>query len=591
MPKRTPDQGSEPFEFRPGVGGFPALGGMFRAGDPATIPDHKHHLVVNCRIKPEGLETRPGLTSVHDSGVEECIVGLTSEPEDVDALLIYPGAPEGLDLGGSLLNPMTFRALWPVGGDLTYSEYVAVAYATPSKETVPPNTGGELALLSKVIEPVVPAGSPAFDPLGVGHGDVFIYQGRACQFMVVDKPDGDDPTPALALVSMDLPKRTMEDAADAQRAIGAAAPETGDPPDLFPHDYPLGSSKVLFYPASPFSGGQAIQEILDAFVYRTRSDSPIEATPGVREYVYFLMVGDAGSIAVCSWDGTVQRTVMTKAGLDLGTLWPILGGQAYGCFVVGSTDGAHGDYAGYENADGGWQELAQGIIYTINGDIGDPEPPPGEFEPTIHAWGAYKESLSGAGVVAFIGEMPMVYSGSWVPGRGAWAFQFGTDSIETIVATFQQPKVNAVGLPVTYPEWDAPHVFPVENLGLKLTCVVYNGYEADEYWVWKHDHVAGTEHDDDSGASKILIATTWAEITNAFWLRNVGGRLYGGGLFYNELAATSHSVFDLTYTSADEVFRGPVLEDRVTAHCVSKGCLPGIPSAEFGEGYAAQEDA
>jgi hypothetical protein len=92
MPRRTPDQGVRPFEVRAGIG-TPKLGGMYRAGDPATIPLHKHHLIVNGRITPEGTISRPGLRQEFDTGVRECIDGLTETPSDteISGILVWPG--------------------------------------------------------------------------------------------------------------------------------------------------------------------------------------------------------------------------------------------------------------------------------------------------------------------------------------------------------------------------------------------------------------------------------------------------------------------------------------------------------------------
>ena len=77
MPRRSsepPD--NAPFEYRPGVGGFPPFGGMYRRGDPAQIPPNRIHLGINIRLANGETASRPGL--VYVEGVEEsaCITGI-----------------------------------------------------------------------------------------------------------------------------------------------------------------------------------------------------------------------------------------------------------------------------------------------------------------------------------------------------------------------------------------------------------------------------------------------------------------------------------------------------------------------------------
>jgi hypothetical protein len=78
---------------------------MFRSGDPATTPPHKFHLLVNMRKTPGGSITRPGLALEYNTGVQECINGLTEDggPDGAGAgggglgggLILYPGAGGG----------------------------------------------------------------------------------------------------------------------------------------------------------------------------------------------------------------------------------------------------------------------------------------------------------------------------------------------------------------------------------------------------------------------------------------------------------------------------------------------------------------
>jgi len=90
MPRRNPDQGVEPFEFRPGLG-ISRFRGMNRSADPASIPPDQFHLQVNVRLTPAGMLDRPGGNTEYDSLTADCITGMieTGEAQPAAALWTY----------------------------------------------------------------------------------------------------------------------------------------------------------------------------------------------------------------------------------------------------------------------------------------------------------------------------------------------------------------------------------------------------------------------------------------------------------------------------------------------------------------------
>jgi len=81
MPRKTPDEGVEPFEYRPGLG-FRYFRGMNRSADPGAVPANQFHLLSNVRLTPAGMTDRPGMVPHHDTGVAGCITGMIEIDED-----------------------------------------------------------------------------------------------------------------------------------------------------------------------------------------------------------------------------------------------------------------------------------------------------------------------------------------------------------------------------------------------------------------------------------------------------------------------------------------------------------------------------
>jgi len=550
MPRRTLSPGGKPFEFRTGVGGLPPLGGIFRAGDPATIPPNKHHMVINARITPSGLFSRPGMTKVFDTTVAECIDGITEDGnEQGQELLLYPGAPQGTLGDQQPLNAMTLRAIWPQGGDPTYSEFVAVAYGAPSQ------TVGDR---SKVIEPLT-------------QGFPFLFNGRAHTFMEMPKPDSqDDAAVALALIAMDLPERTRELASDDQRSCGTTG-LLGAPDLLFPFGYPLGVSDVVFYPKNPFESGETISRVADVLVWSRRVDDPATPdSPVVREMLFMLMIGTADTVAVVGWDGVAETTIKLKTGLSVAMLPPLIGAQADGPFVMGSTDGTHGDYVGYLNDAGTWTELAKGLVYDYG--TGGAPAAPGELALEVDHWGAYKETYSGRGIIAFQGLMKVLYSGSWIDGRGIWAFEMGSSGAWDVrVATFEAATYTAQGEASVALQPRPLLYLPVDVLNQQLVAGAIYEYEASmESRVYKAPYVG-------SGAGSAQYRWERRDAANVWdlWIKTVGGRLYAGG-WYGPEGDAIEAALDLT-ASAVVVWTGGVQAAVDSAYVVTRGCLGGAP--------------
>lgn len=71
------DDETSPFEYRPGVGGFPAWGGMDRSFDPAGIPIYKVHLLENVRREEGGYKDRGGQEKLFPDRLHQENVGET----------------------------------------------------------------------------------------------------------------------------------------------------------------------------------------------------------------------------------------------------------------------------------------------------------------------------------------------------------------------------------------------------------------------------------------------------------------------------------------------------------------------------------
>lgn len=328
MPRPVLDKGLKPFEFRTGVGGLPPFGGMYRAGDPVTIPPHKFHLLVNMRVQPEGLLTRPGLETQFDTGVEECIDGITEANDAGSTLLLWPGALSP----GSDRNAASFRVIF-AGQSTTYSEFMFVLTDTPA---------AAVNVASPVLQPPYYQDAGNLDPWQ----EPFFFRGQLCAIQSVS---------SLAIVVINLPERYRVQANDCLRNTTPDAGScTGQSQlGLWPYGVPIAATTLLTLIECPLTDWQP--EAIVAF--NERDDHPLTGEPGVHEMLYLLALGrnaDAGKRRLLKFDGTTWSVEFT---LPDGLLDNVaLGGQTYGPYLVAS--GTADDWSAYRKDDGTWATIA-----------------------------------------------------------------------------------------------------------------------------------------------------------------------------------------------------------------------------------------
>lgn len=248
MPKRTPDKGLMPFDVRVGLSA-PTLGGIFRAGDPATTPPHKQHLAVNVRITPGGMITRPGMSQEFDTGTAECIDGLV-------------GAP-----GGGEDEPLVGLLLAPAGFEQTIDM---------------PDTPGSFALVVEddLTEPyvLIDAASP-LDPNAIFSGSAFVWRGKLHAFTDVVRvnPDGSTST-VMGLVEIVLPRKR------------------GD----------VGTTKVLCHVAP---GRNVVSVDPYPAIVPQRADDLLTGTVQIREMLYFKVWTDDTAL-IMKYDGATMSEIL-----------------------------------------------------------------------------------------------------------------------------------------------------------------------------------------------------------------------------------------------------------------------------------------
>ena len=354
MPRRSGDGGVKPFEFRTGIGGLPTLGGMFRSGDPATIPPHKFHLLVNMRRTPGGTITRPGLALEFDTELQECINGLTEDAgEQGGAMLVYPGAAAGF------AQDVTFRAVFP-DSSASYSEFAFALYGPAAavrgdQSPVVNYPGGITAVLTTKSRP-------------------FIFRGQAVMFAEVDR----NGTQAMALIGLSLPGRSFLQASDCWLNIdgpvgdplcpgpaGQPTPANPNDPPLWPFQHPVGSANVLVYFDNPFTTGSweidndaPPDGLIDSVLaIAERSDDALTGEAGVSEVLYFVAVDTAGPVRrrLVRWDGAIQTTEFSSIPDDTQVA---LGGQTYGPILARAGAAASADdWAAYRTESGAWSVI------------------------------------------------------------------------------------------------------------------------------------------------------------------------------------------------------------------------------------------
>jgi len=589
MPKRAADQGSKPFEVRAGVSGLPTFAGMYRSGDPATIPPHKFHLLVNMRRTPGGLITRPGLALEFDTGIQECIDGLTEDAgAQGAAIMLYPGARKRPGNGTSARNGASFRAVF----DSNYSEFIFLLHGQPAQFRGNPT-------------PVLVEGT--IDT----YGPPFLFRGQAVLFQPVDRSG----TPVMALLGMEFPDRSFLEASDCWRdTVGPGTNPDGTPltpcpglagsapvavltdPPFWPYQHPLGQASLLTYFDDPFGGGLAWRPNAisfggstaepEAFLTRAeRINDPLTGAAGVNEVLYFVAVLDSGPPPrrLVRWDGAQQKTEFAAIpdGLRVG-----LGDQAYGPFLVsGDVAGGPGDWAAVGTESGSWSVIG-GVGWTIG--TGATEYEVVGFFPRGFSWG-------GKGQAIIYGT----YRGAAVNDYGGFIFCMQQGATEFLDARGSQSCTLLYSSELN----DRPTVWDAVVCGSKCYAVGSDaGYSGVYLWVGDFRDGALTPGIVNGG----LFISVEAASPFHVWIQSVGDRVFIGGQFKDfdpeanaPLVGDHHGVYDVTdslyptrvITAVYRVDTADQQADSGDGHefeRYSLGALPAVPSDDSGgEGFQA----
>jgi hypothetical protein len=392
MPRRTPDQGAKPFEVRTGVGGMPPLGGIYRAGDPATVPLNRHHMVVNARITPGGLYSRPGLQSLFDTQIAECIQGITEFNQLGGGLLIWPGAPLDAGNGGGQNNPVSMRTLFPTRSN-TYSEYVFFV-------------AGDLDPVSGNGQPIVDF-APNGIVWGTGFNQPFIHRGQVHYFRL-DPLAGSWPILYVA----PMPESSGVQGTDYYRATlcltspgvttPGTAPTNACPPGTgWPRGHPFGvPEKVLEMPFEPWGAGIPYYD-LRCISIPERGDQVLEGEQIVDATLYILATGITGTVyktKLYRWNGT-SLSEEAAAVVDFDTASD---GAQYQARIVESGGGGLCIFVGGNSTSG------DGGKAYVRGDSG--------------AWSAVTGVRNGPAKVAFFPDHGFTWNGTpYFVGLGATA--------------------------------------------------------------------------------------------------------------------------------------------------------------------------
>jgi hypothetical protein len=601
MPKRAPDQGAKPFEMRTGIGGVPMLGGMFRSGDPSVTPPHKFHLLVNMRRTPAGAITRPGLTLEFDTGVQECIDGLTEDAgENASALLLYPGATAIPSNGTPNHNPATFRSVFPGTSDV-YSEFSLALYGPAS------TTRGNMS-------PVL-----AFNAPGTGYSGPlylsrpFLFRGQVVQFALVDRNGVD----TVALVGINLARRSFLQASDCwrdtTRPYEGSPPTTpicpglaglpavaGDDPPLWPYQHPVDSVNVLVYFDNPFapplppstfwhiwaaSTDPAIFPSISSLVVESiitmqeRIDNVQTGVAGVGEVLYFAVVAPATfDYRIVRWDGAVQTNDYV---LPPGMVVSFMSKTNVGPYLVQNATSA-------KRLENGTWAVGGGLLYTVGTG-------PDDYligGPTIRkalSWGGIGVAVGdGASGGAYRCPDPVLGPGfgftnhvhpqtatGWDSRRSARVATLddrcpaeGTFVFVTIDAVICGSRIYAIAGRIGGPE--SAFSVLIGDFNNPLIPVIPGGLKVSR-----------------SGF-----------VPQTLWIQEVGGRVYVGGKFDSwdpitqaaEPGIVHHGVYDVTDLPATifAAYRVDAtdqdFDDEPTRY--SQGCLPGLPNDDNGgEGF------
>ncbi len=523
MPAGTPDKGMNHFEMRTGLNGFPPLGGMYRSGDPTTVPQHKLHLGVNIRITPAGTSERPGLAQMYDTGVAECIDGLTETTDDMaGSLMLYPGGGATVSTGGGYaMSPASLRLIFP-SMSTDHSEFVFALYGSPDPDSGDP-------------QPVVAfpdAGLLATTLIAKSHP--FLFAGKICWFIVAPKDAAGGYR--VALVSMDTPEKSGELAVDCWRSLAnqsVLCPTVQDAGEKWPYGHPYGGVRVLSWiPDLAAWGGTAEtwNDITQIVAIPERSVDLLSGKEGVHEILYVIVSKTIGGVLksrLFRFDGITWTIEYPSIPDDLA---PFLGKQRYGPYVVGVA--APGTaivdcWGAYRGQAGVWALMTfDPALVTIC--------PPGPY-----TGGGCFETIDFSVAMDRSGS-PLIVGGGVIQDLGAtehgivwYSDSLGDYNIDTATG----------GIPNSYESW---YVLGAVWQGPTLRILGW-----------------GTDHDGFDGPWVFLrpgvgdgFVNLWAPAAPGDplpWVQNVGGRIYFGGSGWTPTPEDAHVVYDATIASADPV--------------------------------------
>lgn len=349
MPRSEAEQPEvKPFEFRVGVA-LPVFGGMYRAGDPATIPPNKFHLLVNVRISPSGMASRPGMALEYDTGVQECIDGITGLDEPGGTVLLWPGAVEAPGNSDPARNGATFREIRSFASD-NESEFKTVVLEAPNEVS-----GNQTAVLQPPLR-TYGASTPGEDNLPAC--EPFFFRGELCAFDFA-RPNGAlDFSLPYRILKLTMPKASGLSANNCRRTTAWEAPPCPPTPDFsggpnWPRGEPIGAVLTITnlpeeYPVDDWQ--------IETFIVLTeRDDDPLTAEVGIHEFLYVLLKGRNGG----AQDG--ERRLLKYSG----TTWTLeftppddllhevaIGPGKYGPFLVASSIASN--WSAYRGPAGTW---------------------------------------------------------------------------------------------------------------------------------------------------------------------------------------------------------------------------------------------
>ena len=611
MPAKTPDKGVNRFEVRTGLT-TPVLGGMYRAGDPAVAPPNKQHLIVNMRITPAGMISRPGLVEEFDTTVAECIDGITGDPTATPQTLLIHGVGQAfreqtLFLSGATAQPWSFRAIsrkWdpgpPSGAELNgYSELIYVLHGAPDTAD-----GADQPVLKL---------DQTDDPLDTwGESFPFVLNGKILQFIHSDRLRTDGSTErALGLVELLLPETGPD-----QRVTGCLGTSEFDPgnwdpaglppgtacPDRIPGDVwpwgmPLGQARLLCWVpnllAATWTGTPDDWNITQIVSIPERLNNPLTGEVGVRETLYVILEeknADPHHQTLLRYDGISWSIELVLPDYTTATGYMRLGSQAYGPFVTTTRVVWNGGGVA-TTAPWGRERLADGSYGVLTWGWQDPY----AGANPVNVPGTNYRSLSGylsiatnfqgfPAAVMIVGDQNVVFA---VAKNGNWTPDADWRPIVNNLAYVHAPQVAVR----PYCIWLGQKLFVLITTGTGPPALPYFNNPGGRLWVYDFSVVpaatGGTPYGRDADAGTPGIAPQWVQL--------VGSRVYLAGTDSSAVPASAGRVWDFTIPGSpvliwlfDPTAGGGAADMNEKDHesGIGRWCLPmgWVSQADAGEG-------